>query len=113
MFVPSGAKRHAVQPILGPQIRCEGAQNTGRSATQAQFAILEKNDAGRQVGQPEGLQCLTRARVPISVRAIRRLFWRLVLVTQPRVERILEWSTWRRWHQGIAKYWHYKRRAVP
>jgi hypothetical protein len=50
--------------------------------------------------------------VPLSVREIRRLFWWLVLATQQRVERILAWSTWRRWHQGIAKYWHYKRRAV-
>jgi hypothetical protein len=51
--------------------------------------------------------------VPLSVSEIRRLFWRLVLATQQRVERILAWSVWRRWHQGIAKYWHYKRRSVP
>jgi hypothetical protein len=50
--------------------------------------------------------------VPLSVAEIRRLFWCLVLATQQRVERLLAWSTWRRWHQGIAKYWHYKRRAV-
>jgi hypothetical protein len=50
--------------------------------------------------------------VPLSIREIRHLFWRLVLATQQCVERILAWSTWRRWHQGIAKYWHYKRRAV-
>jgi hypothetical protein len=50
--------------------------------------------------------------VPLSVREIRRLFWCLVLAAQQRVERMLAWSTWRRWHQGIAKYWHYKRRAV-
>ena len=24
----------------------------------------------------------------------------------------LAWSTRRRWHQGMAQYWHYKRRAV-
>jgi hypothetical protein len=36
-----------------------------------------------------------------------------VLATQQRGERILAWSTWRRWHQGSAKYWHYKRRASP
>ena len=49
--------------------------------------------------------------MPLSVREIRGLFWRLVLATQERVERILALSTWRRWHQGMAKYWHYKRRA--
>jgi hypothetical protein len=32
---------------------------------------------------------------------------------QQHVERILAWSQWRRVHQGIAKYWHYKRRAGP
>jgi LAS superfamily LD-carboxypeptidase LdcB len=54
-----------------------------------------------------------RARVPLSVSEIRRLFWRLVLATQQKVQRILAWSTWRRWHQGIAQYWHSKRRAGP
>src|SRR5205807_10606794 len=50
--------------------------------------------------------------VPLSVPEIRRLFWRLVLALAPRVERILAWSRWRRVHQGIAKYWHYKRRVI-
>jgi len=60
----------------------------------------------------DSLQGLARTVVPLSVSEIRRLFWRLVLATQQRVERMLAWSTWRRWHQGIAKYWHYKRRAT-
>ena len=76
-------------------------------------ATLEKNDAKLHAGQPEGLQGLARVGVPLSIREIRRLFWRLVLATQPRVERMLAWSVWRRWHQGSAQYWHYKRRAVP
>jgi hypothetical protein len=46
------------------------------------------------------------------VSEIRRLFRRLVRATQQKVARILAWSAWRRWHQGIAKYWHDKRRAV-
>ena len=71
-----------------------------------------KKMCGLHAEQSDGLQGLARAGVPLSVREIRRLFWRLVLATQQRVERILAWSTWRRWHQGIAKYWHYKRRAV-
>jgi len=58
------------------------------------------------------MQNRARAGVPLSVSEIRRLFWRLVLATQQRVERILAWSMWRRWHQGIAKYWHDKRRAA-
>jgi hypothetical protein len=53
-----------------------------------------------------------RAGVPLSGSERRRLFWCLVLATQQKVERILAWSAWRRWHQGIAKYWHDKRRAV-
>jgi hypothetical protein len=51
--------------------------------------------------------------VPLSVSEIRRLFWRLVLATQQKVEQILAWSAWRRWHQVIAQDWHYKRRAGP
>jgi len=73
---------------------------------------VKKNVAGRQAEQSERLQDLARAGVPLSVRERRGLFWRLVLATQQRVERMLGWSTWRRWHQGIAKYWHDKRRAV-
>ena len=74
---------------------------------------MKKKDAGLHVEQFERLQDLARTGVPLSVSEIRRLFWRLVLATQQRVERILAWSAWRRWHQGIAQYWHYKRRAVP
>jgi len=52
------------------------------------------------------------AAVPLSIREIRHLFWRLVLATRQRAERVLAWSAWRRWHQGIAQYWHYRRRAI-
>jgi len=58
------------------------------------------------------LSGLAQAGVPFSVREIRHLFWRLVLATKQRAERVLAWSAWRRWHQGIAQYWHYKRRAI-
>src|SRR5215510_2491020 len=44
MPVPSGAKRHVVQPIVGPKMQCERSQNTRKSATQAQFAILGKKE---------------------------------------------------------------------
>jgi hypothetical protein len=60
-----------------------------------------------------GLQGDARAGVPLSVREIRRLFWRLALATQQQVEQILAWSMWRRWHQSIAQYWYYRRRAGP
>ena len=73
---------------------------------------VKKNLAGLHAEQSDRLQDLARAGVPLSVREIRRLFWRLVLATQQRVERILAWSVWRRWHQGLAQYWPYKRRAV-
>src|SRR4029453_3741146 len=72
----------------------------------------KKKCADLHAEQSDSLQGLARAGVPLSVSEIRGLFWRLVLATQQRVERILAWSAWRRWHQGIAKYWHYKRRAV-
>jgi hypothetical protein len=73
---------------------------------------VKKNLAGLQAGPSDHLQDRARADVPLSVRERRRLFWRLVLATQQRVARMLAWSTWRRWHHGIAKYWHDKRRAV-
>jgi hypothetical protein len=60
-----------------------------------------------------GLQGNARAGVPRSVSEMRRLFWRLVLATQQKVARMLAWSRWRRWHQGIAQYWHSKRCAGP
>jgi hypothetical protein len=78
----------------------------------ARSTTVKKNLAGLPAEQSDRLQDLARAGVPLSIREIRHLFWRLVLATQQCVERILAWSTWRRWHQGIAKYWHYKRRAI-
>jgi hypothetical protein len=74
---------------------------------------VKKNAACPPTEQSDNLQTLAWAGVPLSVCEIRRLFWWLVLVTQQRVAHLLAWSTWRRWHQGIAKYWHYKRRAGP
>src|SRR5215470_791708 len=62
----------------------------------------QKNTAVPQPEQLGGMQGDARARVPLSVREIRRLFWRLVLATQQKVEQILAWSTWRRWPQGLA-----------
>src|SRR5262245_11363129 len=86
----------------------DGAQ--GRAP--ARGPPVKKNVAGPHTEQSDGLQGLARPGVPLSVSEIRRLFWRLILAIQQHVERILAWSTWRRWHHGIAKYWHYKRRAV-
>ena len=83
---------------------------TGRPP--ARSTPVKKNLAGLPAEPSDRLQDFARAEAPLSVREIRRLLWRLVLATQQRVERMLAWSTWRRWHQGIAKYWHYKRRAV-
>jgi hypothetical protein len=36
----------------------------------------------------------------------------LVLAIQETAQQILAWSYWRRWHQGGAKYCHYKRRGA-
>jgi hypothetical protein len=43
---------------------------------------------------------------------VRRLFWRLRLAVQHTADHILAWSHWRRWHQTVAKFWHYKRRGA-
>jgi SRSO17 transposase len=50
--------------------------------------------------------------VPLSVPEIRRLFGQLVLATRHTIGQILDWSAWRRWHQGVAQYYHRKRRSV-
>jgi hypothetical protein len=50
--------------------------------------------------------------MPLSVPEIRRLLWRLVLALRQTVEQSLAWSYWRRWHQNLAKYSHYKRRET-
>jgi len=39
---------------------------------------------------------------------LRRLLWRLVLVVPQTVRHILAWSQWRRRHQSVAQYYHYK-----
>jgi len=89
-----------------------GAVDGALGWASAGCAPVKKNVAGPPPEQSDGLQGRAWPGVPLRVSAIRRLFWRLVLATQQRVERILAWSTWRRWHQGLAKYWHYRRRAA-
>src|SRR5262249_43458223 len=85
---------------------------TGLRAAHLPSRTVKNNLAGCPTEQLDSLQSLARAGGPLSVCEMRRLFWRLVLATQQRVERILAWSRWRRWHQGMAQYWHYKRRSV-
>lgn len=61
---------------------------------------------------PAGVQRCAEPWVPLSVPEIRRLFGQLVLATRHTIGQILDWSSWRRWHQGVAQYYHYKRRSV-
>ncbi|WP_181246544.1 hypothetical protein [Chroococcidiopsis cubana] len=46
----------------------------------------------------------------MSVPEVRRLLWRLFWQWIPSTTYILDWSYWRRRHQAIAKFYHYKRR---
>jgi hypothetical protein len=48
----------------------------------------------------------------LSVPELRRLLWRLVLAVPQTVRHILAWSQWRRRHQRVAQYDHYKRREL-
>jgi putative transposase of IS4/5 family DUF4096 len=48
--------------------------------------------------------------VRLSCAEIRRLFWQLVLAAERSAAAILRWSTWRRWHQAWARYYHYRQR---
>ena len=42
----------------------------------------------------------------------RHLFWRLALVIHHSTAFVLAWSRWRRRHQAIARYCHYRRRGA-
>jgi hypothetical protein len=80
----------------------------GQSATPGD---TEKNATAVSAEQPDSVQSLAGASVPLRVPEIRRLLGRLVLAVRQTVGHILEWSAWRRWHQGVAQYYHYKRRT--
>ena len=59
-----------------------------------------------------GVQGGPGALVPLSVPERRRLVWRLALALQVTAEPIRAWSRWRRWHQAVAQWFHYKRRGA-
>jgi hypothetical protein len=42
----------------------------------------------------------------------RRLLWKVVFVVTQPVAAVLAWSRWRRRHQAVAKFYHYKRRGA-
>src|SRR5712692_3935451 len=44
--------------------------------------------------------------LPLTVPEIRHLLWQVVWPFQPRLERVLAWSRWRRRHQARAKRIH-------
>jgi len=48
--------------------------------------------------------------VRLSCAEIRHLFWQLVLAVERSAQALLEWSNWRRWHQGWARWHHYRKR---
>jgi hypothetical protein len=43
---------------------------------------------------------------------MRHLLWKVVFVVQQTTAEVLAWSRWRRHHQAVAKYYHYKRRGT-
>jgi hypothetical protein len=58
------------------------------------------------------LQGAAGALIRLSVAEIRRLLWKVVFVVRQSVEDVLAWSRWRRQHQAVAKFHHYKRRGA-
>jgi hypothetical protein len=46
------------------------------------------------------------------VAEIRHLLWKVVFVARQTVAEVLAWSRWRRRHQAVAKFYHYKRRGA-
>src|SRR6266540_3276268 len=49
--------------------------------------------------------------VQLSCAEIRHLFWQLVLAVERSVAGVLKWSSWRRWHQAWARWYHSRKRA--
>ena len=71
-------------------------------ARHLQDASLSTSPAG--AGAPSAsIDSRAKPWVPLRVPEIRRLFGRLVLATRHPVGQILDWSAWRRWHQGVAQ----------
>lgn len=50
--------------------------------------------------------------MPLSIAELRRLLWRLIWQPQLSPQYLLNWSAWRRRHQAIAQFYHFKRRAL-
>jgi len=50
--------------------------------------------------------------IPLTRQEIRRLFTSLAHQTQPRPDRLIHWSQWRRRHQATAQRSHYQRRQA-
>jgi len=50
--------------------------------------------------------------VRLSCAEIRHLFWQLVLAVERSAALLLQWSSWRRWHQAGARWYHSRKRAV-
>jgi len=52
------------------------------------------------------------ALIPLTVPEIRRLLARLWLAGPPAPTALWHWSRWRRHHQAVARFYHYRRRAA-
>ncbi|WP_250121618.1 hypothetical protein [Chroococcidiopsis sp. CCMEE 29] len=51
------------------------------------------------------------ALVCLSLAELRRWLWRFLLPRSWSLESILHWSFWRRHHQALARYHHYRKRS--
>jgi SRSO17 transposase len=78
-----------------------------------EVALPQKNAGPSGLEQSGSLQSGAEPWVPFSVPEIHRLLWRRVLATRQTIGQMLDSSAWRRWHQGVAQFYHYKRRTVP
>jgi len=48
----------------------------------------------------------------VTVPEVRRLLWHVLRPRPPEDAQIWAWSWWRRHHQAVAKWCHYKRRLA-
>jgi SRSO17 transposase len=52
----------------------------------------------------------TRPLLPLTVPEVRHLLGQLIWPASSSAKLVLAWSWWRRWHRGLASYFHTKRR---
>jgi hypothetical protein len=80
------------------------------SKTRSDGGTKKRAADNRRSEQFGSIQTPPQSPIGLSCREIRSLFWELGLAVRGSISDVLGWSSWRRWHQAWARYYHYRRR---